>query len=261
MQTPAKSILITVSGPDYYEALREDARVDGWTRWTIYSGAARGEHVGFYITDPFFAVAARGRVLTSPTPHDEPGSEWNGRPMSDIDDLQLFVTPLPLAALKLCFPAWRYPHQPRSNIRVPAEHAPLLGRLMDFFIRPTRLPALESLPPVYDEYMGWRHYRVRMRRVSKYRRQMLAALARELGLTPEEAVCYVARNVADWPEEPGRRSRMDFDRSLAALAYHLDIPAEEEKTSGARARRTTAHTGRDDTPTPARRAGGGRGGD
>lgn len=234
-----KSILITVSQPAYYEGLRADLEDDGWTRWTIYGGARPGEHLAFYFTEPVYGIAARGRVLTKPTPEADPGSEWDGRLMSDVDDLQPLVTPLPLAALKFCFPGWDYWSQPRTNIRTPDPHAARLSRLVEYFIRPTDLPSLSSLRTVAEDYGGHREYRRRMARVRRHRRQMLEALSREHGLPPDDTVCYVALNLALRSDELADAS---FDCSLDALAGYLKLepPPPRVKKSGGRQPRAQA---------------------
>ncbi|MFL6284482.1 MAG: hypothetical protein ACJ74Q_15160 [Pyrinomonadaceae bacterium] len=237
--TGTKNILITVSEPAYFEGLRADLDDDGWTRWTIYSGARPGQHLAFYFTEPLYGIAARGRVLTQPTPHADPGSEWDGRLMSDVDDLQLLITPLPLAALKFCFTEWTYWSQPRTNIRAPDPHAARLSRLIEFFIRPTVTDALSSLHTVAEDYGGIREYRRRMARVRKHRRQMLEALAREHDLSADDTVCYVALNLALRSDELAAAT---FDCSLDALAGYLKLeplPPRVKKISGRHPRAQT----------------------
>lgn len=201
---------IVVSGPDNLDCLYADVADDGCTRWTIHRGARRGAAALFYFTRPVYAIVARGRVRTKPMPHAEPTSVWHGRLMSDIDDLRLLAVPLPLAALKFCFPQWRYWWQPRLNGQVPSEYGDELAALVEQFTTPRVTAALTGLPLCAGRYRDSQDYVQTMMSIRRHRLELLAALARQHALAPADAVSYVALTA-------GHHSRMTFDEAIAAL--------------------------------------------
>ena len=124
-----KSLHITVSNAEFYEALREDAEEE-LTNWTVNRHCRPGNTMLLYICSPISAIVAVATVSDLPELNDGPSSPWFGQWMVDMEALRMLKEPISRQALLTTFPDWGYWRQPRNSIAVPEMHVDELERLL-----------------------------------------------------------------------------------------------------------------------------------
>jgi hypothetical protein len=98
--------------------------------WTITKGTRREDRVLFYMIRPMSAFVATGIASSGARRNEDRKSEWYGKYVADVSDIEMLPEPVPLAKVQEWFPEWDYLRTPRRSARVPGEiAAELLVRL------------------------------------------------------------------------------------------------------------------------------------
>lgn len=124
-----KRIFITVTNPEFYEVLRDDAE-GGETNWTVSKHVRAGDLIALYVAHPVCSIVAVGEASTDAEYCDEPGNEWFEHYFIDIHGLRMLTEPVTRARLLEECKGWGWPKMPGVGVRVPDAHLAAVARLI-----------------------------------------------------------------------------------------------------------------------------------
>ncbi len=124
-----KHIFITVTNPEFYDMLREDAAA-GETNWTVSKHVRAGDRIALYVSAPVCAVVAVGEATTDAEYCDDPSNEWYEHYFIDIHGLRMLSEPVTRAQMLNECRGWGWPKMPGVGVRVPNAYLQTIERLM-----------------------------------------------------------------------------------------------------------------------------------
>jgi hypothetical protein len=129
IQMPMKRIFITVTNPEFYEVLRDDAEA-GETNWTVSRHVKAGDLIALYVAHPICSIVAVGEASTDAEYCDDPANEWFGHYFIDIHGLRMLPAPVTRKRLLDECSGWRWPKMPGTGVRVPDAFLSTVGGML-----------------------------------------------------------------------------------------------------------------------------------